>query len=53
MKNAIYMGILTEALGEFKKGWPLLVSLLVACFLTLVYCTGPDTFAVITSIPAL
>jgi vancomycin resistance protein VanJ len=44
--------LFVEACTQFKKAWPLLVSMATACFLTLLYCARPDAFAAITSIPA-
>jgi endonuclease/exonuclease/phosphatase (EEP) superfamily protein YafD len=48
----IDMALPSEARSQFRRGWPLSVSAVAACVLTLIYCARPDPFAAITTLPA-
>lgn len=43
---------LTEVCTQFKKAWPLWISMAIAWLLTLAYSRRPDALAAVTAIPA-
>lgn len=51
-KRGTWKGFLAEACSQFKKAWPLLLSFVASCLLTVLYCVRPDAFAAVTFIPA-
>ena len=42
----------SEIRSQFKKAWPLTLLTGTACFLTLIYCLRPNSFAIVTFLPA-